>query len=90
MYPAGPEEDQRTYRPKRYGNNNKDEVNSPKTLNDKYHQALSQKFRQLINIPREWYETSYSLRIAINSSTTVLQDESVWYQNSFMFFFLLI
>ena len=25
----------RTYRPKRYGNNNKDEDNSPKTLNDK-------------------------------------------------------
>ena len=29
-----PEEGQRTYRPKR-GNNNKDEDNSPKTLNDK-------------------------------------------------------
>ena len=29
-----PEEDQRTYQPKR-GNNNKDEDNSPKTLNDK-------------------------------------------------------
>ena len=31
------------------GNNNKDEDNSPKTLNDKNHQALSQKFRQLIS-----------------------------------------
>ena len=40
-----PEEDRRTYRPKRCGNNNKDEGNSPKTLNDKNHQALSQKFR---------------------------------------------
>ena len=30
-----PEEGQRTYRPKRFGNNNKDEDNSPKTLNDK-------------------------------------------------------
>ena len=30
-----PEEGRRTYRPKRYGNNNKDEDNSPKTLNDK-------------------------------------------------------
>ena len=30
-----PEEDQRNYRPKRYGNNDKDEDNSPKTLNDK-------------------------------------------------------
>ena len=30
-----PEEGQRTYRPKRCGNNNKDEDNSPKTFNDK-------------------------------------------------------
>ena len=44
-----PEEGWRTYRPKRYGNNNKDEDNSPKTLNDKNHQASSQKFRQLIS-----------------------------------------
>ena len=29
-----PEEGQRTYRSKRCGNNNKDEDNSPKTLND--------------------------------------------------------
>ena len=31
------------------GNNNKDEDNSPKTLNDKNHQDSSQKFRQLNN-----------------------------------------
>ncbi len=30
-----PDEGRRTYRPKRCGNNNKDEDNSPKTLNDK-------------------------------------------------------
>ena len=30
-----PEESRRTYRPKNYGNNNKDEDTSPKTLNDK-------------------------------------------------------
>ena len=42
-----PEEGWRTYRPKRCGNNNKDEDNSPKTLNDKNQQASSQKFRQL-------------------------------------------
>ena len=29
------EEGRRTYRPKHYGNNNKDEDNSPKNLNDK-------------------------------------------------------
>ena len=42
-----PEEGQQTYQPKNCGNNNKDEDNSPKTLNDKNHQVLSQKFRQL-------------------------------------------
>ena len=41
-----PEEDCRTYRPKRCGNNNKDEDNSPKARNDKNHQNSSQKFRQ--------------------------------------------
>ena len=44
-----PEEGQRTYWPKHCGNNNKDEDNSLKTLNDKNHQASSQKFRQLIS-----------------------------------------
>ncbi len=39
-------EGRRTYWPKRYGNNNKDEDNSPKTLNNKNHQASSKKFRQ--------------------------------------------
>ncbi len=43
-----PEEGRRTYWPKHCGNNNKDEDNSPKTLNDKNHQASSQKFRQLL------------------------------------------
>ena len=42
-----PEEDRRTYWTKRCGNNNKDEDNSPKTLNDKNQRASSQKFRQL-------------------------------------------
>ena len=41
--PQTPEEGQRTYRPKRC--ENKDEDNSRKTLNDKNHQASSQKFR---------------------------------------------
>ncbi len=44
------EEGRRTYRPKRCGNNSKDEDNSPKTLNDKNQQASSQKFRQLVCI----------------------------------------
>ncbi len=42
-----PEEGWGTYRPKRCGNNNKDEDNSPKTLNDKNQQASFQKLRQL-------------------------------------------
>ena len=41
-----PEEGRRTYQPNCCGNNNKDEDNSPKTLNGKNHQASSQKFRQ--------------------------------------------
>ena len=44
-----PEEDQMIYRPKRYEYNNKEEENCPKNLNDKNHQASSQKFRQLKN-----------------------------------------
>ena len=53
-FPAGsrvqqtPEEDWRTYRLKHCEYNNEDEDNSPKTLNDKNHQASSQKFRQLM------------------------------------------
>ena len=43
-----PEEGRRTYRPKCCRNNSKDDDNSPETLNDKNHQASSQKFRQLI------------------------------------------
>ena len=35
-----PEEGWRTYRPKRCGNNNKDEDNSPKTLNEKIDQVI--------------------------------------------------
>ena len=42
-----PEEGRGTYRPKSCGNNNKDEDNSPKTLNDKNQQTSSQKFRPL-------------------------------------------
>ena len=34
-FPQAPEESRRTYRPKRCGNNNTDEDNSPKTPNDK-------------------------------------------------------
>ena len=44
-----PEEGRRTYRPKRCGNNDKDEDNSPKTLNDKNYPASFQKFRQILN-----------------------------------------
>ena len=37
-----PEEGRRTYRPKRYGNKNKDEDNSPKTHNDKKSSFVSE------------------------------------------------
>ena len=42
-----PEEGRRTYRPRHCGNNNKDEDNCPKTLDDKNHQASSQKFKEM-------------------------------------------
>ena len=45
-----PEKGRRTYRPKRCGNINKDEDNSPKTFYEKNHQSSSQKFRQLIKM----------------------------------------
>ena len=41
-------EGRRTYQPKRCGNNNKDEDNSPNNLNDKNQQTSSQKFRKLV------------------------------------------
>ena len=45
------EEGQRTYRPKRCGNNNKDEDNSPKTLNDRnYTMSLVPVCSQMIGI----------------------------------------
>ena len=45
-----PEEGRRMYRPKRCENTNKDEDNSPKTLNDKNQLVSSQKFRHLRSI----------------------------------------
>ena len=44
-----PEEGRRTYRPKRCGNSNKDEDNSPKTLYDNNHHTSSEKFRQFFD-----------------------------------------
>ena len=52
-----PEEGQKTYRPKRCGNNNKDEDNSSKNFNDKNQQASSQKFRQLDEILTEVWKS---------------------------------
>ena len=42
-----PEEGRRTYWPKRFGNNNKDEDNSLKTLNDKKSQAYAQMIKKV-------------------------------------------
>ena len=59
------EEGWRTYRPKLCGNNNKDEDNSLKTLNDKNHQASSQKFRQ--QTPEEGWRTYRPKRCGNNN-----------------------
>ena len=40
-----PEESRRTYRPKHCGNNNKDEDNSPKTLNDKNKGQITEHYK---------------------------------------------
>ena len=62
-----PEEGRRTYQPKRYGNNNKDEDNSPKTLNDKNHQASSQKIRRLKNMKtKNVYNVQSNIQVYIN------------------------
>ena len=45
-----PEEGRRAYSPKLREYKKKDDDNSPKILNDKNHQALSQKLRQLVFI----------------------------------------
>ena len=45
-----PEEGRRIYQPKHCGNYNKDEDNRLKIINDKNHQALYQKFRQLMSV----------------------------------------
>ena len=60
-----PEEGWRTYLRKRCGNNNKDEDNSPKTLNDKNQQASSQKFRQ--QTPEEGRRTYQPKRCGNNN-----------------------
>ena len=57
-----PEEDQRTYRLKHYGNNNKDEDNSLKTLNDKNQQTSSEKFRQLTSISVSFLNLDYHFK----------------------------
>ena len=54
-----------SYWPKHYGNNNKDEDYSLKTLNDENHQALSQKFRQ--QTPEEGWRTYQPKRCGNNN-----------------------
>ena len=53
----------RTYRPKRCGNNNKDEDNSPKTINDKNHQASSQKLRQQISCIQRHFQRGTGYKV---------------------------
>ena len=60
----------RTYRPKRCGNNNKDEDNSPKNLNDKNQQASSYKFRQ----PEIMYFKQESDIVTLNNKAMKLLD----------------
>ena len=60
------EEGRRTYRPKRWEYNNKDENNSPKTLNYKNQRASSQKFWQ--QLTSNVYDFSHlTLQPSVNS-----------------------
>ena len=66
-----PEESRRAYRPKCCGNNTKNEDNCPKTLKDKNHQALFQKFRQLISyINHQKYFPTPTRKISSFSSSS--------------------
>ena len=67
-----PKEDRRTYRPKRYGNNNKDEGNSPKTLNDKNHQFL------LRNLNKETLAHIFGLKIFFLGTRLVYEKEKLF------------
>ena len=67
-----PEEGRGTYQPKHCGNNNKDEDNRAKTLNDKNHQASSQKFRQLISLTK--------IQVTINTNNLQLYDLNYFYR----------
>ena len=50
-----PKEGRRTYRPKHWGNNNKDEDNSPKTLKEK-------KWKIYQPIPAEYHKINTAIR----------------------------
>ena len=62
-----PEEGWRTYRPKHCRNNNKNEDNSPKTLNGKNHQASPQKFRQL-----KWNNPGKGVELYAHNHNTII------------------
>ena len=69
-----PEEGWRTYRPKRCGNNNKDEDNCPKTHNDNSHQASSHKFWQLNSMESNVLHTSKRFKIVCTYWSFTIND----------------
>ena len=76
-----PEEGRKAYWPKHCGNTNKDEDNSPKTLNDKNHEASSQKFRQLkfYTLTQRTKPTNSSVQNAKNIGITTYTINSFWW-----------
>ena len=60
-----PEEGRRTYRPKRYGNNNKDEDNSPKTLNDENQSFPSPRKVAIPELKSPVYSTIYARCVCV-------------------------
>ena len=65
-----PEEGRRTYRPKRCGNNNKD--NRPKTLNDKNSRSLSRNFELRPLLKPRWSPVLIPLAITAYKCTVFL------------------
>ena len=78
-----PEEGRRTYRPKRCGNNNKDEDNTPKTLNGNNHPAPS--FYTLLNdqtllFQTVWLRINHLFTLSLNVKNFYLTQRSELFQ----------
>ena len=64
------EEGWRTYRPKRYGNNKKDENNGPKTLNDKNRLTVYKKWlmsNKIVSVAQQYLKLFKRVKTSIDT-----------------------